>query len=156
VHGDEFDGIVKHAKWVAHLGDFLYTSALKLNHIFNRVRARLGMNYWSLSQYLKHKVKNAVSFITDFEHALAREARRRGLDGVICGHIHKPEIREIDGVLYCGRAGTGSRACPRWPRRMTGALELITWDHLRAAPEAVSPIALETTAVMVTGAVETR
>src|SRR3546814_2527916 len=78
LHGDQVDGVIQHSKWLAHLGDTLYQSALWLNHHFNRLRHRLGLHYWSLSQYLKHKVKNAVAFITDFEEALAGEARRRG------------------------------------------------------------------------------
>ena len=83
-HGDLFDGIIEHAKWLAHLGDSLYTMILALNHWLNRLRARFGFPYWSLSQYLKHKVKNAVSFIGAFEEALVSEARRRGYDGVVC------------------------------------------------------------------------
>ena len=100
-HGDLFDGVVQCAKWLALAGDVLYTFTLKLNQHVNTVRARLGLRYWSLSQFLKHRVKNAVSYITAFETAVAHEAKRRGLDGVVCGHIHKAEIREIDGVLYC-------------------------------------------------------
>ena len=101
LHGDQFDGVIQHSRWLAHLGDGLYQLALWLNHHFNRLRHRMGLHYWSLSQYLKHKVKNAVSFITDFEEALAGEARRRGLDGVVCGHIHKAELRDVGGILYC-------------------------------------------------------
>ena len=100
-HGDLFDGIIQHAKWLAYLGDSFYTLILNLNNWFNHVRHKMGLSYWSLSQYLKHKVKNAVSFITAFEETLTNEARRRGYDGVLCGHIHKPEIRDIDGILYC-------------------------------------------------------
>jgi len=100
-HGDLFDGVVQCARWLALLGDVLYTFTLKLNRHFNALRARLGLPYWSLSQFLKHKVKNAVSYIAAFEEALAREARDRGFDGVVCGHIHKAEIRDIDGILYC-------------------------------------------------------
>ena len=92
---------MQHARWLAYLGDWLYTLTLRLNHHFNALRARLGLPYWSLAQFLKHKVKNAVSYITAFEEALAAEARSRGFDGVVCGHIHKAEIREIDGILYC-------------------------------------------------------
>ena len=99
-HGDLFDGVVQQAKWLAHLGDTLYTIILALNRHFNHLRQRLGMPYWSLSQYLKHQVKNAVSYISDFEHAVAHEAKRRGFDGVVCGHIHKAEMRDIEGVLY--------------------------------------------------------
>ncbi len=99
-HGDLFDGVVKQAKWLAHLGDTLYTITLELNRHFNKIRQKMGMPYWSLSQYLKHQVKNAVSFISDYEHALAHEARRRGFDGVVCGHIHRAELRDIDGITY--------------------------------------------------------
>ena len=83
------------------LGDYAYRTAINLNLIFNGVRRRLGFPYWSLSAYLKHKVKNAVGFISDFEDALAGEARRRGVQGIVCGHIHHAEIREIDGITYC-------------------------------------------------------
>jgi UDP-2,3-diacylglucosamine pyrophosphatase LpxH len=99
-HGDLFDGVIQRAKWLAYLGDTLYMLALELNRHFNRLRQRLGLPYWSLSQYLKHQVKNAVSYISDFEQAVAHEARRRGFDGVVCGHIHQPALRMIDGVLY--------------------------------------------------------
>ncbi|MFM7482829.1 MAG: UDP-2,3-diacylglucosamine diphosphatase, partial [Burkholderiaceae bacterium] len=101
LHGDRFDGVIACAKWLAYVGDSLYTLILKFNQYYNSWRARVGLPYWSLSQYLKLKVKNAVSYITSFEQALAAEARKKGLDGVICGHIHKPEIRDIDGILYC-------------------------------------------------------
>ena len=101
VHGDEFDGVMRHARWLAHLGDRAYTVTLWLNRHYNRLRHHLGQPYWSLSQYLKHKVKNAVSFISNFEQALATEARRRGFDGVVCGHIHRSAIHDLDGILYC-------------------------------------------------------
>ena len=101
IHGDFFDGVVQYAKWLAHLGDMLYTLSLRLNRTVNALRARFGLPYWSLAQFLKHKVKNAVNYITAFEEALAAEARRRNFDGVVCGHIHKAEIRRIGEVLYC-------------------------------------------------------
>ena len=100
-HGDLFDGVIQCAKWLAYVGDAAYEFTLKVNRWFNRARARLGLPYWSLSRYLKHKVKRAVSYIDDFEAAVAREARRRGADGVVCGHIHHAEMRDIDGILYC-------------------------------------------------------
>jgi UDP-2,3-diacylglucosamine pyrophosphatase LpxH len=100
-HGDLFDGVIQCAKWLAYVGDAAYEFTLKVNRWFNRARARLGLPYWSLSKYLKHKVKRAVSYIDDFEAAVAREARKRGADGVVCGHIHHAEMREIDGTLYC-------------------------------------------------------
>lgn len=100
-HGDQFDGVVQCARWLAYLGDSLYGWTLRLNHHLNRLRGRLGLPYWSLSAYLKHKVKKAVSYVMDFEEAVAQEARRRGHDGVVCGHIHRAEMREVEGVLYC-------------------------------------------------------
>ena len=100
-HGDLYDGVVQHARWLAIMGDVAYEFTLKVNRWFNHWRAKLGLPYWSLSKYLKHKVKRAVAFIDDYESAVAREAKKRGAHGVVCGHIHHAEIREIDGVLYC-------------------------------------------------------
>ena len=100
-HGDLFDGVVQCAKWLAYLGDAAYGFTLRLNRWFNAARARAGLPYWSLSKYLKLRVKRAVSYVGDFEAAVAREARRRGAHGVVCGHIHHAEMRAIDGVLYC-------------------------------------------------------
>ncbi len=100
-HGDHFDGVIQCARWLAYLGDRAYEFVLKVNHWFNSARARLGLPYWSLSRYLKFKVKRAVSYVGDFETAVAREARKRGAAGVVCGHIHHAEMRDIDGVLYC-------------------------------------------------------
>lgn len=101
IHGDEFDGIVRYARWLAILGDRGYELIIAVNHWYNLARHHLGYPYWSLSQYLKNKVKNAVQFVLRFEEAVAEEAARRGLDGVVCGHIHKAEIRMVKGVLYC-------------------------------------------------------
>jgi UDP-2,3-diacylglucosamine pyrophosphatase LpxH len=100
-HGDLFDGVIQCAKWLAYAGDIAYEFILKVNRRFNVLRAHLGLPYWSLSKYIKLKVKRAVSYVSDFETAVAHEARRRGLDGVVCGHIHHAEMREIEGVLYC-------------------------------------------------------
>ena len=131
-HGDLFDGVIRHAKWLAHLGDSLYTFVLALNHAFNRVRGRLGFGYWSLSQYLKHKVKNAVAFIADFEQALVDEAKRRGFDGVVCGHIHKAELRMIDGILYCND-GDWVESLTALVEDRTGRLEIVAWRPVRDA-----------------------
>lgn len=100
-HGDLFDGVVQCARWLAVTGDLAYEFTLKLNRWFNRARARLGLPYWSLSRYLKGRVKRAVSYVGDFERAVAHEAKKRGVDGVVCGHIHHAEMRHVDGVLYC-------------------------------------------------------
>lgn len=101
LHGDEFDGVVKYARWLALLGDGAYAAAVEINHHFNRTRRLFGFRYWSLSAYLKQKVKRAVEFISHFENAVVREARRAGADGVVCGHIHTCEMRMIDGIHYC-------------------------------------------------------
>lgn len=127
-HGDMFDGVIQHAKWLAYLGDSLYTVILKLNQYFNQIRHRFGLSYWSLSQYLKHKVKNAVNFITAFEEALTNEARRRGFDGVVCGHIHKPEIREINGILYCND-GDWVESLSALVETNTGELKIVYWPY---------------------------
>jgi UDP-2,3-diacylglucosamine pyrophosphatase LpxH len=132
-HGDLFDGVIQHAKWLAYLGDSLYTLILLLNRWFNRVRNRLGFQYWSLSQYLKHQVKNAVNFISKFEHVMTDEARRRGCDGVVCGHIHKAEIRDIDGVLYCND-GDWVESLSALVETFEGELKVIYWTVMRAPP----------------------
>jgi UDP-2,3-diacylglucosamine pyrophosphatase LpxH len=129
-HGDLFDGVIQYAKWLAYLGDTAYTMALKVNDHFNYLRHKMGMSYWSLSQYLKHRVKNAVSFITAFEAALTTEARRRGYDGVVCGHIHRPEIREIDGTLYCND-GDWVESLSALVETHEGELRLVYWPHRR-------------------------
>jgi UDP-2,3-diacylglucosamine pyrophosphatase LpxH len=129
LHGDRFDGVISCAKWLAYVGDNLYTMILKWNQWLNNWRARVGLPYWSLSQYLKLKVKNAVSYITSFENALAAEAKRRGLDGVICGHIHKPEIRDIDGIKYCND-GDWVESLSALVEDMSGELRLVTWQEI--------------------------
>jgi UDP-2,3-diacylglucosamine pyrophosphatase LpxH len=131
VHGDLFDGVIQHAKWLAYLGDSLYTLILVLNRWFNRIRSRLGFQYWSLSQYLKHQVKNAVNFISSFERVMTDEARRRGCDGVVCGHIHKAEIRDIDGVLYCND-GDWVESLSALVETFEGELKVIYWTVMRA------------------------
>jgi UDP-2,3-diacylglucosamine pyrophosphatase LpxH len=134
IHGDQFDAVVQCAPWLARLGDVMYTMVLALNRHFNAARARIGLPYWSLSQFLKHKVKNAVSYIGAFETALAREARERGLDGVVCGHIHKAEVRTIDGVLYCNDGD--------WVESMTALCEsadgTLAVVHWKAEPGALA------------------
>ena len=99
LHGDVFDAVVMHARWLALLGDGAYTAALWLNRHFNMVRRRLGYPYWSLSAYLKSRVKNAVQFVSDYANAIAAEAHRRRVDGIVCGHIHQADMREMNGVL---------------------------------------------------------
>jgi UDP-2,3-diacylglucosamine pyrophosphatase LpxH len=131
-HGDLFDGVVQCARWLALLGDAVYKFTLKLNQYFNALRGRLGLPYWSLSQYLKHRVKNAVSYIVAFEEALADEARRRRLDGVVCGHIHRAEVRTIDGILYCND-GDWVESLTALVETPEGELRILGWQELLAA-----------------------
>jgi UDP-2,3-diacylglucosamine pyrophosphatase LpxH len=126
IHGDEFDVVVRYAKWLALLGDGAYTVLLALNHWFNKVRTYMGQPYWSLSAYLKLKVKNAVQYIAEFETALARAAAEEGVDGVVCGHIHHAEMREIEGILYCND-GDWVESCTALVEHHDGRLELIDW-----------------------------
>ena len=144
VHGDLFDGVIQCAKWLAHVGDWLYEFTLKLNRHLNRLRARLGLEYWSLSAYLKHRVKKAVNFISDFEMAVAHEARRRGFDGVVCGHIHHAEIRTVDGVLYCND-GDWVESRTALVEHMDGRLEIVHWAGA-AISKAQVPLASEVVA----------
>ena len=131
VHGDLFDGVIQCAKWLAHVGDSLYELTLRLNRHLNSLRARLGLPYWSLSKYLKFKVKRAVNFIGDYEVAVAREARRRGAHGVVCGHIHHAELREIDGITYAND-GDWVESLTALVEHADGRLEIIDWsEHLR-------------------------
>ena len=128
IHGDLFDAVVQYAKWLAYVGDYLYEFILKLNKHFNHFRAKFGLPYWSLSAYLKHKVKQAVGFINDYEIAVAKEAKRKGYQGVVCGHIHHAEIRDIDGVLYCND-GDWVESRTALVEHLDGKLEIIYWDQ---------------------------
>jgi UDP-2,3-diacylglucosamine pyrophosphatase LpxH len=129
IHGDQFDSVVRYAKFLALLGDWAYTAAIGINRWFNVVRRRLGYPYWSLSQWAKRQVKEAVKAVDRFESALAGEARRRGLDGVVCGHIHCAEMRDVDGVLYLN-TGDWVESCTALVEHHDGTLELIDWAAL--------------------------
>jgi UDP-2,3-diacylglucosamine pyrophosphatase LpxH len=141
IHGDYFDGVIQFAKWLAYLGDTLYDWALKANRHLNYMRGRLGMPYWSLSAYLKLKVKKAVNFISDFEVAVAHEAKKLGYDGVVCGHIHHAEIRNIDGVLYCND-GDWVESLSTLVEHHDGRLEILTFDPYSEEKIAIKPTAL--------------
>ncbi len=127
-HGDLFDGVVQCAKLLALVGDSLYGFTLRLNRGLNTVRARMGLPYWSLSKFLKHKVKRAVSYVGHFEEAVAREAHRRGVQGVVCGHIHHAEMRDIDGILYAND-GDWVESLSALVEHADGRLELIDWSR---------------------------
>ena len=129
LHGDRFDVVVNYAKWLAFIGDRAYQTALILNTWFNFARRKLGFPYWSLSAYLKHKVKNAVEYVGNYERALADEGRRRNVDGIICGHVHHAEMRDINGVLYCN-SGDWVETCSALVEHQTGELEILRWAEM--------------------------
>lgn len=142
VHGDEFDGVVLYARWLAFLGDHAYTLLLKGNRVFNRARRLFGLPYWSLSAYLKRRVKNAVQFVGRYEAAVAQAALDRGVDGVVCGHIHTAEIRRFGDVMYYND-GDWVESCTALVEDADGAMELIDWAEKRR-DEAVARPARET------------
>ena len=127
VHGDQFDIVVKHARWLAFLGDWAYTFALWSNLWFNKIRRKLGFTYWSLSAWAKLKVKNAVNFIGAFEAALVEAARRHNADGVLCGHIHHAVIRDIGGITYVN-IGDFVESCTAVAEHDDGRLEILRWQ----------------------------
>ncbi len=133
IHGDFFDLVVRHARWLAYLGDWAYETALVVNTHLNFVRRKLGLTYWSLSAWAKLKVKNAVNFIGDFEEALSSEARRQGVDGVICGHIHHAALRDFaDGIRYIN-TGDWVESCTAVAEHHDGTMEIIRWTELSSA-----------------------
>lgn len=134
VHGDHFDFIVTQARWLALLGDKAYEFAIFVNRLFNGVRRRLGFPYWSLSKWAKLKVKNAVSYIGEFEKTLAAEARRHDAKGVICGHIHHATIHDDFGIRYVN-CGDWVESCTAIAERHDGRFEIITWTQLPGRAE---------------------
>lgn len=135
MHGDEFDVVVRHAKWLALLGDWAYRVVLVLNGYVNVIRRRMGFQYWSLSSWLKVKVKHAVNYIGEFESALVTEARRRGVDGVICGHIHCPSETMMNDIHYLN-CGDWVESCSAIVEHHDGRLELIGWTSQANVVEA--------------------
>jgi UDP-2,3-diacylglucosamine pyrophosphatase LpxH len=131
LHGDEFDSVIKASPMLEALGNRAYAFILRLNRYVNFFRRRFGFPYWSIAAYLKHKVKNAVSYIANFEQALADEARRRGVDGMVCGHIHRADIATIDGVLYCND-GDWVESCTTLTEDDSGRLSLLRWTERKA------------------------
>jgi UDP-2,3-diacylglucosamine pyrophosphatase LpxH len=129
IHGDLFDMVIRHARWLALLGNNAYDMAIWLNTHFNAIRRALGLTYWSLSQWAKLKVKNAVNFIGAYENTLAAEARRRGVDGVICGHIHHAVIRNQSGLSYIN-CGDWVESCTAAVEHFDGRFEIIQWTGL--------------------------
>jgi UDP-2,3-diacylglucosamine pyrophosphatase LpxH len=142
MHGDEFDVVVRYAKWLALLGDWSYMLALWANTHFNVLRRWFGMPYWSLSAYLKHKVKRAVNYIGEFETALAQEARRHGAQGVICGHIHHAAMRQVGDVIYIN-TGDWVESCTAVAETEEGIFHIIRWTNPPAAMRKPEPLVEE-------------
>ena len=128
IHGDHFDLVVTQARWLALLGDKAYDFAITANRIFNGLRRRLGFPYWSLSQWAKLKVKNAVNFIGQFEKTLVAEAQRHAADGVICGHIHHAVIHDDYGIRYIN-CGDWVESCTAVVEHHDGKFEIIDWSN---------------------------
>ena len=138
IHGDDYDSVVVNAKWLARLGSAAYDVALWINRWFNLFRRRMGYPYWSLSAYLKHKVKDVVGMMTKYEEILAAEAARRGVDGVVCGHIHRAEMRSMGRILYCND-GDWVESCTALAEDYLGQLRLLDWSTAVLPAESSRP-----------------
>ncbi len=143
LHGDEFDTVMLAHRWLAVVGDAAYTVLMTLNRRVNQIRQWLGMPYWSLSKVAKHKVKNAVAFISRFEEIVAHEAGRRRVDGVVCGHIHTAEIRQFGAVTYYND-GDWVEGCTALVEHEDGRMEVLHWvDEIAARESAEAAFDLE-------------
>ncbi|MEN3111660.1 UDP-2,3-diacylglucosamine diphosphatase [Uliginosibacterium paludis] len=139
IHGDEFDQVTRHHRWVALLGDVAYNALVRINAWLSILRRGLRMaGYWSLAGYAKRKVKSAVSFIFDFEDCVVRAIRERGVDGVICGHIHAATIRQIQGITYIN-CGDWVDSCTAIVEHFDGGMELVEWRSARLAGLTATP-----------------
>ncbi len=130
MHGDQFDAVMNYARWLAYLGDTAYEFTLWLSGHLNTIRRKLGFPYWSLSAYLKYKVKNAVAFIGTFESFIVEHARYHKADGVVCGHIHHAQIKNLGDILYCND-GDWVESCTALVEDVHGNLSIIDWPKQR-------------------------
>lgn len=137
VHGDEYDVVTRYHRWVALLGDQGYTLLLWLNRYFNLMRSRLGYGYWSLSAWIKQRVKRAVSFISEFEEAIVHQCRKEGYDGVVCGHIHHAEIRDLGGTVYMN-CGDWVESCTALVEDERGAFRILDWGQEAARADVIT------------------
>lgn len=126
IHGDEFDGLIGCAKWLSVMGSGVYSMALRLNQGINAVRRRLGFSYWSLAGFLKSRAKTMVLWMANFEQLVLKAAERHGADGVICGHVHQPDIQEIGGIAYYN-TGDWVESCTALVEHVDGSMELLYW-----------------------------
>ena len=137
-HGDQYDYVMRHSRFLAVIGSFLYDWLLRANRLVNWARRKMKKDYWSLAAYLKHKVKNAVQYIGQYEEILAAEAERRRVDGLICGHIHHAEISQIGDVIYMN-CGDWVESCTALVERWDGTIELIHWADKREVVKTLAP-----------------
>ena len=126
-HGDQFDIVMRNAQWLAHFGSWAYDVSISMNVWLNKVRNLLGLPHWSLSSYLKYKVKESVNFIGDYEETLTKYVNNKGLSGIICGHIHHANIRDIDGITYMN-CGDWVESCTALVEHHNGTFEIIKWE----------------------------
>lgn len=131
IHGDEFDCVVRHNKWLAELGSLAYEVLLTVNGFWNRMRLKMGLSYWSLSAFLKYQVKQAVNFIGNFEKIVVAEAARRKVDGLICGHIHHAAIKKMDRITY-NNIGDWVESCTALAETPDGSLTILRWTEMCA------------------------
>lgn len=147
MHGDEFDAVMLAHRWLAFVGDAAYTLLMGISRWVNAVRGWLGLPYWSLSKTAKHKVKNAVEFISHFEEVVARAAAGRGVDGVVCGHIHTAEMRELSDIVYYND-GDWVESCTALVEHFDGQMEILHWPEEMAGREREREAAAEDAAAL--------
>jgi UDP-2,3-diacylglucosamine pyrophosphatase LpxH len=128
LHGDQFDGVVSCLPWLTRLGDALYELTVRVSDSVNNARRALGKAYWPLAERLKLSIPTSVRYIEEFERVAAAHARAQGYDGVVCGHIHRANLRDIDGTLYCN-TGDWVESCSAIVEGASGELGLLRWPH---------------------------
>jgi UDP-2,3-diacylglucosamine pyrophosphatase LpxH len=139
LHGDEMDTAVRCDSLVEVFGDAAYDGLLAANRYLNRLRRLLGLPYWSLADFTKRSLRNAARYVARFEDAVAREAARRGVDGVVCGHIHRAEVTELHGITYCND-GDWVESCTALVEHHDGSMELVHWSDRRHSVKQVEAL----------------
>lgn len=136
VHGDDFDSATRYSKLISIIGDSAYDFLLFLNRWHNRARHLFGSHYWSLASWIKNRIHKARQAIAAFEKAAVHEAKKQGVDGIICGHIHQPDIKKIDGILYCND-GDWIENCTVLVEDESGRIELLHWSDIQTSLKVV-------------------
>jgi UDP-2,3-diacylglucosamine pyrophosphatase LpxH len=135
VHGDEYDTIVRYHKWIAKLGSKGYDYLIEINRLLRTIRRWLGIqSHFSLAAYIKFKVKNIVQFISDYEDSIVNSLKHENVDGVICGHIHHAEIKDIGGFMYIN-TGDFVESCTAIVEHFNGSIELVSWIDTQVATD---------------------